>query len=116
MNICSKLCGECPFSNKSIQGYLANYDVDDIKNFMDSEALFPCHKMMPDEDLDQDEVQELIKNGELKLCRGYMESMIKSCKMPKHNKTLSEAIALVKEQGLSDKSMDIRQFIKYHNS
>lgn len=114
INVCSKLCGECPFSKNSTSGWLADYSVDDIKNFMDNEGLFPCHKMVQGEDLTQEEVKDAINNGEMKLCRGFIESMIKTCKSPKHNKILIEARALVKEQGVSEDSMSIWDFRKYH--
>lgn len=114
LNVCSKLCGECPFSKKSPQGYLTDYTVEDIQNFMSHEGLFPCHKMVEGDDLSQEEVQEGIMSGEMKLCRGFMESMVKSCKSPRNNKLLMEAIALVKEQGLSENSMSMFEFRKYH--
>lgn len=114
LNVCSKLCGECPFSKNSAKGWLADYTPQDIQNFMNGEALFPCHKMVEGDELTQAEVKEKILSGELKLCRGYVESMVKSCKMPKFNKILLEARALVKEEGLSADSMSIFEFIKYH--
>lgn len=114
LNVCSKLCGECPFSNKSPQGWLADYSVDDIQNFMNGEALFPCHKMVADDDMNQAEVQEAIESGEMKLCRGYVESFIKSCKMPKFNIFLKGAIAMVKSEGVSEHSMSLRDFRKHH--
>jgi hypothetical protein len=114
MNICSRLCNECPFSDKSINGWLADYKVEDFKTMMDQEVMFPCHMTMKEEDLTIDEAQEKIINREIKLCRGYMESMIKSAKMPKFNKYLLEARAKVKEEGVSDSSMSIHNFIKYH--
>lgn len=116
LNVCSKLCGECPFSNKSPQGWLAEYSVDDIQNFMNGEALFPCHKMVSDDDMSQAEVQSAIESGEMKLCRGYVESFVKSCKMPKYSEYLKEAIAMVRLQGLSENSMSLRDFRKYHES
>jgi len=114
VNICSKLCGECPFSKNSPQGWLAEYTVDDIKTYQNQEVLFPCHLMVKDEDMSQGEVTEAIENGDMKLCRGYVESMIKSCKMPKYSETLKQAIAIVKEQGLSENSMSIWDFKKHH--
>lgn len=113
MNICSKICNQCPFSNESINGWLADYKVEDFKTMMDQDVMFPCHMMMKEEDLTIDEAQEKIINGELKLCRGYIESIIKTCKMP-INKHLLEVRRKVKEEGVSDSSMSIHNFIKYH--
>ena len=112
---CEKLCKECPFSKESIKGWLADYTVDDFKDMMNKEQLFPCHMLMPDRDLNNEDVQELIENGEIKLCRGYVESMIKSCKLPKFNKTLLNEVNRIKKEGVSDKSMAIWDFMKHHN-
>lgn len=115
MNVCAKLCNECPFSKNSAAGWLADYSVGDIQDFMNHEGLFPCHKMVEGDELSQEEVKEKIESGELKLCRGYMESMIKTAKMPKFNKLLLQARALVKEQGMSADSMSLFEFAKHHN-
>ena len=115
MNLCKKLCNECPFSNKSIPGWLADYSVEDIKELQNQEALFPCHLMI-DENLSQEEAEEKIISGEMKLCRGYVESMKKSCKSPRTNKLLIEALNIVREEGVSSDSMTIWDFMKYHNN
>lgn len=115
MNICKKLCNECPFSNKSIPGWLANYQSMDFKNMMDQEIMFPCHMTMSDGDLTIEKAQIQIQNGNLKLCRGYIESMIKSAKMPKYNKYLLEIRRKIKEEGVSENSMSINEFLNYHN-
>ena len=114
MNICNKLCGECPFSKKSIKGFIANYSIDDFQQMMGHEISFPCHMSMDDEGVDVDDVLGIIEKGEMKLCRGYIESIIKSAKMPYHNKQIVEAVKLVKEQGLSEDSMSIWEFRKHH--
>lgn len=116
LNVCKKLCKECPFSNQSIPGWLASYDVEDFKTMQDNDILFPCHMMMPDEDIPVDQLQDRIMSGELKLCRGYIESYIKSCKMPRSNKLLIQIRAEVKAEGLSEESMSLHQFNKYHTS
>jgi hypothetical protein len=113
-NVCKKICNECPFSKKSIPGWLADYTVQDIMDFQNGEALFPCHKMMPDADLDQEEVQQKIESGELKLCRGYVESVIKSAKSPRYNQVLKDAMAQARAEGLSEESMPIWEFKKHH--
>jgi hypothetical protein len=115
MNVCKKLCNDCPFSNKSAKGWLAEYSIDDIQQLQNQDALFPCHLMMTDGDMTQGEVNEAIINGEMKLCRGYVESLIKSCKMPRTNKLLIEARALVKAEGVSEESMSMYEFKNYHN-
>jgi hypothetical protein len=114
INVCAKQCNECPFSNKSIPGWLADYTTEDIQQYMFNEAFFPCHKMMKEDDMTQDQVQEAIQAGEIKFCRGYVESMIKSAKMPYKNKLLVEVFKKVKEEGLSETSMDIMEFREHH--
>ncbi len=113
-NTCSKICKECPFSKNSLPGFLADYTPQDIVDFMNREDLFPCHMMMPDENLDQSDVEKMIKNGELKLCRGYVESIIKSAKLPRNNKFLLDAMKCVRESGVSENSMPIWEFVKHH--
>ncbi len=114
MNICKKLCGECPFSKQSLSGWLATYSVDDFKKMMEAEIMFPCHKTMSGGDITVEEAQQFIKNGKMKMCRGYLESMIKSAKMPKFNKELIEYREVVKAEGLSEQSMSIHEFVTYH--
>jgi len=112
---CEKLCKECPFSVDSPKGWLADYSVDDIKEIMNQEALFPCHMLMAEGDMTQYQVQKAIEQGEMKLCRGYIESMIKSGKLPRYNILLKEEIDRVKQEGLSENSMPIWEFIKHHS-
>lgn len=114
MSVCKKLCNECPFSNKSLSGWLGGYTVDDISVFHRQETSFPCHKMMTENNLTQTEADKAIKNGSMKLCRGYVESIIKSAKSPYMNKILVQAIAEVRAEGLSEDSMAIWDFKKYH--
>lgn len=109
--VCSKLCGECPFSSKSINGWLADYSIEDFQNFMRAEVLFPCHMKVGEEDMSPIDVNDKVKSGELTLCRGYVESIKKSCKIPKDEK-LAE---LVKSIELSEESMSIFEFAKHHD-
>jgi len=113
-NICPKLCSECPFSTNSMRGWLADYTVQDIQDYVTHEGLFPCHKTVKGESLDQTEVQEALAEGKSVLCRGFVESMIKSGKMPKYSAVLKEAIRKVKEQGLNGDSMSMFDFAKHH--
>lgn len=113
--ICKKICKECPFSNKSLPGWLADYTVQDFKDFQNADALFPCHMTMPDKDMTLDQVGEEIKNGGLRLCRGYTESLIKSCKRPK-DKFLATAVEQVRKEGVSEESMAMWDFEKHHSS
>lgn len=111
----AKTCGDCPFSKTSVPGFLADYTIQDFKDFMNAEASFPCHKSMEDEGKSLDEVTKDIEDGKKPFCRGYIESIIKSGKKPYKNKKLIEAIEMVKSQGLSENTMSIFEFINFHD-
>ncbi|MEK6828984.1 MAG: hypothetical protein AABY15_02575 [Nanoarchaeota archaeon] len=111
----SKTCSDCPFSKTSVRGFLADYTIQDFKDFMNAEASFPCHKSMEEDGKSLDEVTQDIEDGKKPFCRGYVESMIKSAKRPYKNKKLIEAIELVKSQGLSENTMSIFEFIDFHD-
>ena len=115
--VCTRVCKECPFSKNSPKGWLADYTVQDIDNIMANEGLFPCHMLIPEElgdKITQRDVRASIESGEMKLCRGYIESMIKSSKLPKYNEILRDAMLKVRAEGLSDVTMPIWDFNKYH--
>lgn len=109
MKICPKLCNECPFSNTSMKGFLSNYSINDFILFQSKDILFPCHMLVP-YDMTIDEAKTLIIEDKLPICRGYIESMRKSCKIPKN----PEFALLVKNVELSDNSMSIFEFATYH--
>ena len=95
--VCKKVCSECPFSNQSIKGWLADYSIEDLVQMVTTEQSFPCHKLM-DHGMDSGEAQDLIQDGEMKLCRRFVESIIKSAKMPKYNQQLIQAMDQVKKE------------------
>jgi len=111
---CAKTCKECPFSNTSLPGWLSDYTGQDILNFKNAEASFPCHMQMTDGDLSVEQTQQAIDKGEMKLCRGYVEFVIKSCKQVTKNEQLAKAIEEVKADGLSDHTMSMFEFFKHH--
>ena len=114
--ICPKPCKECPFSNKSPQGWISDYSVEDFQKYMNAEVSFPCHMQMPNVDqMSPEQCKEAIDKGQAKLCRGYVEMLIKSCKAIRSNGQLIRAIKLVKEQGLNDDTMPIWEFFKHHD-
>jgi hypothetical protein len=112
--VCAKMCKDCPYSKNSLSGFLADYSVDDFIAFQRDEVSFPCHKVTP-EDTDTIDVHHEIMAGRSYFCRGYVESVIKSGKLPHTNELLKMAIEKVKESGLSEDSMSIIDFVKYHN-
>jgi hypothetical protein len=113
MSVCAKMCNECPFSNKSLSGWLGGYTFDDIQAFMRAEVSFPCHKMVV-EQIDVFTANYKVQSGEMKLCRGYVESIIKSAKSPYMNKVLVEAVKQVRGEELSEDSMAMWDFKKHH--
>ena len=114
IKVCPSLCGDCPFSVNSMRGWLANYTVQDFIDMVSEEISFPCHKMMK-EGCNSDETKKAIDTGEMKLCRGYIECLIKSSKMPYKNEQIVEVIKIVQKEGVSEKSMDLHEFTKHHN-
>ena len=114
-NICSKPCGECPFSSKSAKGWLGGYTIEQIKDFMKDEVLFPCHKTLTGSGhMSVQQVHVMIEAGVFKLCRGYTEMLAKSCYLPYRNPQLVEALKFVKQDGLSENTMAIWDFITHH--
>ena len=110
MKVCNIICDSCPFSKTSMPGFLADYKISDFQIFMDKDFTFPCHKLVS-HDIFAIEVQLLIQKEELLLCRGYVESMHRSAKLPRD----PEFAKIVKNIELSQKSMSIFEFIKFHN-
>lgn len=110
-----KTCVDCPFSKNSMRGFLADYKTQDFIDFMNLEASFPCHNSMETEGKSLTEVAKDIEDGKKPFCRGYVESIIKSGKMPYKNKKLMEAIGIVKKDGLSENTMSIFEFINFHD-
>lgn len=112
--VCKKLCGDCPFANTSLKGFLAEYTIQDFIDMQTLELSFPCHKRTP-ADTTTHNVKKEIEKGNTYFCRGFVESIIKSAKRPYNNKLLVKAVEMVKADGLSDRSMSIMEFVKFHS-
>ena len=93
-----------------MKSFLAGYKVNDFVMFFQREVLFPCHKLLEQEDLTIKQVNEKVRDGSLLLCRGYVESMKRSAKLPKD----AHFAKIVKEVELSENSMSIFEFTKHH--
>jgi len=111
VKVCSALCNDCPFSRQSLPGFLADYKVEDFRAFMTHDIMFPCHKQMKAA-TPIEAVQASIKAGKLKLCRGYVESMVKSAKMPREE-SFAQIVKDVRPY-LDDHSMSIWEFTDHH--
>lgn len=75
MKICSKICKECPFSNKSMPGWLGPHSIEEILDSQQFEHPFSCHMQRTEDSSISD-----ILTGELQICRGWVASATKSCK------------------------------------
>lgn len=111
IEVCEKMCSDCPFSRKSLRGFLADYTVEDFVRFVGADFMFPCHKLVQ-EDMEADKVTELVVSGELKLCRGYVELLVRSCKLPRDERLHSVMLGI--SGALSDDSMSLIEFVGHH--
>jgi len=112
MKVCNKLCEGCPYSSKSVRGFLADYTLADFQDVMSSESLFPCHKTIA-KTMPVSDANKLVVAGTSKLCRGYIESMIKSCKVPR-SPELNDIVQGVKSD-MSEDSMSMMDFMWHHD-
>ena len=76
MEIRKSICNECPFSKGSLKGWLGGEAVEDTLNCMQFDQAFSCHMHRTEETHQGD-----IWVGDLPICRGFMMSAKKSCKM-----------------------------------
>lgn len=112
MKVCTRMCGDCPFSTNSIPGFLADYTIEDFSHYYQGEVLFPCHKLVK-RDMNVNDISELVRSEQLHLCRGYVEMFAKSCKLPREPK-FANIVKIVKKD-LSEKSMSFHQFVQHHS-
>lgn len=112
--ICAKMCKECPFSSRSLPGWLADYDVADFANYMKHDIWFPCHMLVEDDSVEPFKLKHIIQSGRLKLCRGYVEMMARSAHLPRDSE-LAAFVQQVKDVGLSDESMSFWDFTAHHS-
>lgn len=104
LTVCKKMCNECPFSKKSIKGWLGDHTVSEITNAIQFEQLFSCHKQRTDDVLLNERQME---NGKQNICRGFVLSATKSCKMFGQNpSTGAELRRLQKEVNPTEEEME----------
>ena len=73
LNVCAKLCKECPFSANSPKGWLGSHSLRGVLDAQNDEKLFSCH-LARREDMSAEE----IASGQVKICRGFVASASKS--------------------------------------
>jgi len=96
-----------------MRGFLAQYTIEDITSFMRFDVLFPCHKFVK-EDTEMAVVDSLVRKGDLPLCRGYVEMLIKSSKLPRAPALSDVVVTLKNNNDISEDSMSIFEFISHH--
>jgi len=113
MNIepCSKVCHECGFLRGSPKGILTA----ESRNVIMQGIIFPCHlKLKAVTGSENQGIEDYVSSQPVvKVCRGYVVSMMKSGIPP-----LNEAWAkLYRDVGadLDTRVMDIRETLTYHN-
>ena len=117
LTTCKKICKECPFRKDSANGWLGNHSIEDITHAMQYEQLFSCH-MERDEDANLNKV--LIEEGSQHICRGFLVSATKSCKLFGQNPdTGSELRRLQKELNITEEEresvLNKWEFIQHHD-
>lgn len=112
MKLRETICSECPFKKDSLPGYLGPHSLDQVLWSQQQELPFSCHK----ERTDKSDISDIV-SGKLHICRGWMASASKSCKLfgthPFYGEELKE---LQKDIDPKDvvQVMDKTEFKKYH--
>jgi hypothetical protein len=105
----NKPCGECPFTNKSLGGFLPGYgSAFRLHSFVMSEAYFPCHMQLPK------------GAGSIPMemarfhprCAGSLIYMKKACKFPENRKLKLLLDEVTPEE--KELVMSVPEFMKHH--
>ena len=97
-------CNACPFSKKSLRGWLGPWAVNDLHRHVMAEGDFICHKKM--DALGEEGVQYSEH-----YCAGSIEYMNKNAKMCKD----PEKADLQKKHPAGDDIMSLPEFHKHHD-
>lgn len=109
MKVCKNPCTECPFTKKSLRGWLADYESpENLHRLIMSEIPFPCH-MTQENDLS---ILEAMRDNEIR-CKGALLYMKKACKMPRNK----EVFEMIKSFTINDTEdiLSVPEFIKHHS-
>ena len=96
-----KICKDCPFRHDNI-GKEQVYSSEIIRSIIQREENFICHNSL-------DEDNNVIGDVESSICRGYVASVRKGCKLFKYNKLLIAA----REQVTDEDIVDVFPYFKY---
>lgn len=115
MKVCAKVCKECPFRKDSLRGWLGHHSIDEILDSIQWEIPFSCHMTRTDETTNEDIIE-----GRTPICRGFIASANKSCKMFGQNPQfpqLRELQKQVKSEAKEDASEILAkwEFREYHD-
>ena len=92
-----------------MRGFLCGYEVKDFIAFHQNDTLFGCHKQL-DSDTTVADMESKVRKEKVNLCRGYVESLKKSCKVPRN----LELALKVREVIVGDDTMSIFEFVTHH--
>ena len=115
LSVCTKLCAECPFSAKSLKGWLGPHTIDAVIEAQETEGLFSCH-MARKENMTIDEIE----SGAVRMCRGYIASSTKSGLIfgdsDKNGKELKRLQQLIIKEDFEDQNIILSQneFKEHH--
>lgn len=91
-----------------MRGWLADYTIDEILEFFRRDVPFPCHMTMG-ESLTVSDLDPMIRAGDIMICRGYLEMMKKSCKLP-----FGILAEILPDITVSNQAMTTWEFAKHH--
>lgn len=113
MNICKKICNECPFRKTSLNGWLGHHDVEDIIKMQQNEYPFSCHMQRTDETTLEDVIV-----GDIDVCRGFLASASESSKLYGQHPVYGQALrALQNDITDEDKKIVMNKWdFKEHHS
>lgn len=114
LEICKKICKECPFAIGSPPGWLGPHNSQDIIEDMNRDIPFSCHLIRGD---NEDENIEKMLSGQHKICRGYVSCASKSAKLFGQHPTYGiQMKSLQNEITQLDKDLVFTKwdFLKYH--
>lgn len=118
MRTCKRVCKECPFTNKSAPGWLGPWKPRQILDVQQFEGLFPCHKTINDGN--KDAGPEIVLNGAVPVCRGFLASASKSAKLfgqhPDNGPDLQRLQKSVEDEGHEDHQTILArwEFLSHH--
>lgn len=109
--LCSTMCNECGFLRDGIQNTLQPNVFDVINN----RILFPCHLQLKAHTGFENLGTEIYieESDQIKICRGYVESMYISGIAPA-NEVWVKLYKQLEDEGLDPRTMYIDEAIKYH--